>query len=432
MAKSPTSPLGRRQFLATGATVAGLSAAPALAAAGQQDRLQGQAEHVISIWLGGGMSQIDTFDPKRKGDPKKQTPGSYYDSIPTAVDDVSVCEHLPKVAAIMDRVTAVRTVHHSVIDEHAAATNWMHVGRPVSGTVVYPSLGSIVSHERGAISESAPPYVLIGYPNSSRGPGFLGAQHSYLYLTDTGRGPTGLARHLTVSRERQQRREQLLVQARRAQPELADRALRDYDAAAELGLRLSGPDFMRSFQLESEPAALREDYGGEFGQRCLLARRLVERGVRFIEVSHNLNFLNGAGWDVHNRGILDQHKLIHELDDALATLVLDLENHGLLDKTLVMVSTEFGRPPQFDSGGGRGHQGSAFTCVLAGGGLKHCGAYGQTNELSQAIAADPVSVPDLFATVHAALGIDYSKYLYNGDRPVPITDQGNPIAKLFG
>ncbi len=145
-----------------------------------------------------------------------------------------------------------------------------------------------------------------------------------------------------------------------------------------------------------------------------------------------MNFLNGAGWDVHNRGILDQHKLIHELDDALATLVLDLENHGLLDKTLVMVSTEFGRPPQFDSGGGRGHQGAAFTCVLAGGGLKHCGAYGQTNEQSQAITADPVSVPDLFATVHAALGIDYSKYLYNGDRPVPITDQGNPIAKLFG
>ncbi|QDS89925.1 hypothetical protein EC9_41270 [Rosistilla ulvae] len=432
MAQSPISPLGRRQFLATGATVAGLSAAPTLAASGQQARLQGQAEHVISIWLGGGMSQIDTFDPKKKGDPKKQTPGSYYDAIPTAVDDVSVCEHLPKVAAIMDRVTAVRTVNHSVIDEHAAATNWMHVGRPVSGTVVYPSLGSIVSHERGAISESAPPYVLIGYPNSSRGPGFLGAQHSYLYLTDTGRGPTGLARHMTVSRERQQRREQLLVQARRAQPELADRALRDYDAAAELGLRLSGPDFMRSFQLDSEPAALRENYGGEFGQRCLLARRLVERGVRFIEVSHNLNFLNGAGWDVHNRGILDQHKLIHELDDALATLVLDLENQGLLDKTLVMVSTEFGRPPQFDGGGGRGHQGTAFSCVLAGGGLNHCGAYGQTNELSQTITADPVSVPDLFATVHAALGIDYAKYLYNGDRPVPITDQGTPIAKLFG
>ncbi|EAQ81404.1 DUF1501 domain-containing protein [Blastopirellula marina] len=432
MFKSPTSHLDRRQFLAAGATAAGLAAAPTWAAAAASPRVQGQAEHVISIWLGGGMSQIDTFDPKAKGNPGKQKAGAYYDPIPTAVDGVSVCEHLPKVAGLMDRVTAVRTVHHSVIDEHAAATNWMHVGRPVSGTVVYPSLGSIISHERGALSESAPSYVLIGYPNSSRGPGFLGAQHSYLYLTETGRGPAGLSRHLTVTAERQKRRDQLLTQVRSEQPPTSDKFLQDYDAAAALSLRLSGPDFMRSFELESEPAALRESYGGEFGQRCLLSRRLVERGVRFIEVSHNLNFLNGAGWDVHNRGILDQHKLIHELDDALSALISDLENRKLLDKTLIVVTTEFGRPPQFDGGGGRGHQGSTFTCVLAGGGLKHQGAYGQTDDLSQNIAADPVSVPDFFATIHAAMGIDYAKSLYDGDRPVPITDGGQPIAPLFG
>ncbi|MBA2114138.1 DUF1501 domain-containing protein [Bremerella alba] len=433
MNQSLNSLVGRRQFLSAGATtIAGLASLPAWAAPEASPQVQGKAEHVISIWLGGGMGQIDTFDTKRKGNPDKQTPGSYYNAIPTAVKDVTVCEHLPKVASIMDRITAVRTVHHSVIDEHAAATNWMHVGRPVSGTVVYPSLGSIVSHERGALSDSAPPYVVIGYPNNSRGPGFLGAEHSYLYLTETGRGPTGLARHLTISRERQTEREQLLKQARRVQPEVREKVLEDYAAAADLSLRLSGPSFMRSFQLESEASALRQSYGGEFGQRCLLARRLVERGVRFIEVSHNLNFLNGAGWDVHNRGILDQHKLIHELDDALSTLILDLEERKLLDKTLVVVSTEFGRPPQFDGGGGRGHQGSAFTCVLAGGGLKHQGAFGETDELSQTIVSDPVSVPDLFATIHAAMGIDYAKSLYDGDRPVPITDRGQPITKLFG
>ncbi|MEW4562449.1 DUF1501 domain-containing protein [Bremerella sp. JC770] len=423
----------RRQFLTAGATtLAGLTAMPGWAASGVPTQVRGNAEHVISIWLGGGMSQIDTFDPKKKGNPEKQKPGAYYDAIPTAVKDVTVCEHLPKLASLMDRITAVRTVNHSVIDEHAAATNWMHVGRPVSGTVVYPSLGSIVSHERGALSDSAPPYVLIGYPNNSRGPGFLGAQHSYLYLTDTGRGPTGLARHLTISQQRQTEREQLIKSIRDVQPEVTEKVLQDYAAAADLSLRLSGPSFMRSFQLESEAAELRESYGGEFGQRCLLARRLVERGVRFIEVSHNLNFLNGAGWDVHNRGILDQHKLIHELDDALSTLIQDLEQRKLLDKTLIVVSTEFGRPPQFDGGGGRGHQGSAFTCVLAGGGLNHVGAFGETNELSQSIVADPVSVPDLFATIHAALGIDYAKSLYDGDRPVPITDRGQPITKLFG
>src|SRR5690606_19863327 len=117
---------------------------------------------------------------------------------------------------------------------------------------------------------------------------------------------------------------------------------------------------------------------------------------------------------------------------AVSALILDLEEKKLLDKTLVVISTEFGRPPQFDSGGGRGHQGSTFTCVLAGGGLRHQGAYGVTDELSEKIVADPVSVPDFFATIHASLGIDYTKYLYDGDRPVPITDGGKPVAKLFG
>ena len=158
----------------------------------------------------------------------------------------------------------------------------------------------------------------------------------------------------------------------------------------------------------------------------------MQAGVRFIEVSHNLNFINGAGWDAHKEGILQQHVLIQELDTAMAALIRDLSARKLLDKTLIMVTTEFGRPPEFDSGGGRGHQGSAFTCVLAGGGLKHCGAWGETDELSKKIVSHPVSVPDFFATVCAAIGVDYRKNLYDGDRPVPITDQGSPIAALFG
>ncbi|MEX0792035.1 MAG: DUF1501 domain-containing protein [Pirellulaceae bacterium] len=426
--------LDRRKFIAAGATGAAAVALNTMPVGGMppQALLRGQAEHVISIWLGGGMGQIDTFDPKRKGDPKAKQAGSYYDAIPTAVDGVQVCEHLPKMATLMDRITAVRTVNHSVIDEHAAATNWMYVGRPVSGTVLYPSIGSIIAHERGSTSETVPAYVLIGYPNSSRGPGFLGAEHGYLYLTETGRGPAGLTSPQVIDAKRQARRESYLKQLRSVQTPTEDARLRNYDAAAEQVLRLSGPEFMRSFQLDNEPADLRESYGGEFGQRCLLSRRLVQRGVRYIEVSHNLNFLNGTGWDVHNEGILEQHALIHELDDAVSTLIRDLETHKLLDKTLVVISTEFGRPAHFDGGGGRGHQGSTFTCVLAGGGLTHQGAYGETDELSQKIIADPVSVPDLFATIHAAMGVDYAKYLYDGDRPIPITDNGQPIAKLFG
>ena len=394
---------------------------------------RGKAEHCISIWLGGGMGQIDTFDPKRRGDPKKKVAGSYYDSIETAVRGVRVCEHLSNLAPLMDRVTAVRTVHHEAIDEHAAATNRMHTGRPVSGTVVYPSLGSVVAHERGPVAEDAPAYVLIGYPNITRGPGFLGARDSYLYLTDTSQGPAGLSRPDGIDSVRQSRREAYLRSMREgAKARLGnDTRLQDYDAAITQSLKLSGPEFNQVFKLDAEQAELRQKYGGEFGQRCLLARRLVERGVRFIEVSHNLNFLNGTGWDVHNAGILKQHELIRELDQAMAALILDLEQRSLLDKTLIVITSEFGRPPEFDGGGGRGHQGRAFTCVLAGGGLKHRGAWGETDELSKNIVRDPVSVPDFFATIHATLGIDPAKYLHDGDRPVPITDLGNPIAALF-
>jgi len=394
--------------------------------------LKGKAEHVISIWLGGGMGQIDTFDPKRKGDPKKKIAGSYYDSINTAVKDVQVCEYLKNLAPLMDRVTAVRSVHHEVIDEHAAATNRMHTGRVVSGTVTYPSLGSMVAHERGAVGDGAPPYVLIGYPNVTRGPGFLGAKDSYLYLTDTSQGPAGLSRPEGITTERQSRREAFLASLRKGQPAPTDSRVRDYDAAIDQSLKLSGPEFTRAFKLDEEKADLRAKYGGEFGQRCLLARRLVERGVRFIEVSHNLNFLNGTGWDVHNEGIRQQHALISEMDIAMAALITDLETKKLLDKTLIVITSEFGRPPEFDGGGGRGHQGTAFSCVLAGGGLKHRGAFGETDELSKKIVKDSVSVPDFFATIHAAMGIDYTKNLYDGDRPVPITDNGKPIAALFG
>ncbi len=424
--------VNRRQCLAAGAGFAcGLALPNTGFAEPVTDLLQGKAEHVISIWLGGGMGQIDTFDPKGKGDPQEKRAGSYYESIETAVPGVRLCEHLKQLAPVMDRVTAVRTVHHEVIDEHAAATNRMHTGRPISGTVTYPSLGSLIAHERGAAADGVPPYVLIGYPNVTRGPGFLGARHGYLYLTNTSQGPTGLSRPPGITPGRQARREAFLAVLQRNAEPTDDSRLLDYDAAIEQSLKLSGPEFNRVFQLDQEPADLRTRYGGEFGQRCLLSRRLVERGVRFIEVSHNLNFLNGAGWDVHNAGILKQHALIQELDTAVATLITDLEEKRMLDKTLIVITSEFGRPPEFDSGGGRGHQGTAFTCVLAGGGLSHRGAWGETDELAKTVVSHPVGVPDFFATIFATLGIDPHKNLYDGDRPVPITDRGQPIAELF-
>ncbi len=427
--------MNRRNFLrhSSGLLAAGAAMDPAslLANASAISMPKGKAEHCIFIWLGGGMAQIDTFDPKKRGNPKAspKVAGSDYDSVETAVPGVRFCEHLGRTAKLAERLTVVRTVNHHVIDEHAFATNLVHTGRMISGSVTYPSIGSIVAHERGAASSDVPAYMLIGYPNVSRGPGFLGAKAGFVYLTDTESGPAGFSRPTDVDAERAARRQALLQPLQRRAA--GDSVIAQYREAQSEALRLAGPDFMRHFNLKEESADLRNAYGGEFGQRCLLARRLVQAGVRFIEVSHNLNFINGTGWDTHNEGQLNQHVLIQELDIALSALITDLENQGILDQTLIAVGTEFGRPATFDGRGGRGHQGTCFSLVLAGGGLNHRGAHGVTDELSKEILDDPVSIPDFHATIHAALGIDPSKELFDGSRPVPITDQGQPIARLF-
>ena len=256
------------------------------------------------------MGQIDTFDPKakglNKGTPKKA--GSLYDSIPTAVRGVRVCEHLTKTADLMDRVTAVRTVNHKVIDEHAFATNLVHTGRVTSGNVVYPSIGSIVAHERGA-----------------GGPGRAGVHPHRLPERQPRAGLPRLEGRVRLPHRHHRRPRRVHPPSRRGREagRRADAgyskrsaaqaptgsAVAEYEAAQAEALRLAGPGFLKHFDLTTEPAKLRESYGGEFGQRCLLARRLVEAGVRFVEVSHNLNFLNGTGWDVHNDGINNQHLL---------------------------------------------------------------------------------------------------------------------------
>ncbi len=425
----------RRQFLSSTATLG--ASASLLQSACMADEVvppAGQAEHVIFIWLGGGMAQIDTFDPKRRGNSRERKPGSDYAAIDTAVSGVQVCQHLRRTAERMDRVTAIRTMHHEMIDEHAAAVYWVHVGRPVNGTIQYPSIGSAVASELGPAGDNAPAYVLIGYPNVARSPGFLGTKHGYLYLTDLESGPRGLARPDYVNQERQRRRMLLLDTVRGSTSQrLPDSPIvKSYDAALDENQRLSSKEFMRVFDLDREQASLRESYGSEFGQRCLLARRLTEHGVRFIEVAHNLNFVNGTGWDTHKEGQLNQWTLIEELDQALAALIDDLEARRRLDKTLIVIGTEFGRPPEFDGAGGRGHQSTTFSLVFAGGGLQHRGAIGVTDELSKTVVERPVSIPDFHATIHHSLGIDYRAELYDGNRPVPITDDGTPIAELFG
>jgi len=424
----------RRQFLArAGAAGLAASALPFARAEEPDETPKGKADACIFLWLGGGACHIDTFDPKRRGDPKAKRAGSDYDPIPTAVPGVQVCEHLKETAKILDRLVLVRSLHHNVIDEHAAAVQRVHTGRPITESVLYPSVGSVVAYEKGPGSRGVPAYVVLGFPSVSRGPGFLGGKYGFVYLTETDVGPAGLTRPPDVDAVRQARREDLLAKLRDGQLSRhpGDKPLHEYATAAADGFRLAGPDFMTVFDLKTESAELRARYGGEFGQRCLLARRLVEAGVRFVEVGFTLTFINGTGWDTHNEGQRDQYKLIQELDQALATLVLDLEARRRLDRTLIVVATEFGRPPEFDARGGRGHQARAFSGVLGGGGLRTGRIVGATDELGKKVAERPVSIPDFHATIYAALGIDPGRELYADERPVPITDHGKPIRELF-
>lgn len=429
--------ISRRNFLKTGAVTLGSATAvrslPRLQAEQASAQIRGKAEHCIMIWLGGGACQIDTFDPKRVSKDGLKDPGSAYPAIETAIPGVQLCEHLPKTAPLMDRCAPVRTVHHDVIDEHAAAAYHMHTGRPTSGTIVYPSIGSLTSKLCGPLNDLVPSYVLMGNPSPAREPGFLGAEHGYVYLTETKSGPKGLTRPARVTDERHQRRLAMLekMKSQYAADHQHETLIQNYLAAMEQGFRLSGPEFMSTFDLQNEPAAVRERYGDEFGQRCLLARRLLERGTRFVEVSFNLNFVNGTGWDTHREGQQNQHLLIQRLDHAFSALIEDLEAKKLLDKTLLVISSEFGRPATFDSLGGRGHHGKAFTVMLGGGGLKTGQAIGTTDELGMNIADRPVSVPDLFATILATLGANPHEELYANTRPVPATDGGTPIAELF-
>lgn len=420
----------RRSFLQHTAGAAALGLLPQSLSA--ESSPKGKAKHCIFLWLGGGAAHPDTFDPKHLGDPASRKAGSAYPAIDTAVAGVKVCEHLSRFAQRLDRATIVRTVFHNVIDEHSAAVNRMHTGRPVSGAIVYPSVGSVISHELTP-PDGIPPYVLLGYPTTARGPGFLGSRHSYLYLIDTDKGPAGLTRPKDVTDPRQQRRLDLLKTVRESTLEGLDASdpRQQYSDVIDETVKLTDGNFSKVFQLEREPAALRSSYGSQFGQRCLLARRLVESGVSFVEVLHNLNFTNGTGWDTHNEGQLKQHLLIQEVDAALAALIDDLEEKKLLDDTLIVLATEFGRPITFDGRGGRNHQSKAFSCLLAGGGLKHRGVWGETDDNAAKPISHPVSVPDFHATMYAALGIDPSKVLYDGDRPVPITDGGKAIRQLF-
>ena len=263
------SAISRRAFqqfgVATAASMTSPLASPEAFAA-EPLVARGRAQACVLLWLGGGMCHVDTLDPKRVGAPKSNKAGSAYRSIPTAIAGVEVCQHLARTARLLDRGVLLRSMTHALKVDHADSTNLMKTGRTPSGTVVYPSLGSLVSHQRGRRADDVPPYIVMGYPNVTRGPGFLGSRHGYLYLTDAESGPTGLQRPFDVDLVRQHRRSELLglLRTRAVGRSNGDATIANYDGAIEDAQKLMHGSFARVFDLKAERDETRLRYGSPF------------------------------------------------------------------------------------------------------------------------------------------------------------------------
>jgi hypothetical protein len=393
----------------------------------------------ILLWMNGGPSQTDTFDLK-PGHPH----GGPFKEIATSVPGIRISEHLPKIAKQMRHMALVRSMSTKEAD-HGRATYLLRTGRPPGGPVQYPNLGSLVAKELEQPQDELPGFVSIAPFRSlspgAFGPGFLGPQYAPLIVGETGfnfgQGQTQNVDQALkvqdldlpggVGAKRSVARVQLLDEME--QDFLAERsgvAPVGHRTAYQRAVAMMRSAAVKAFNLDEEPQALRDAYGRSlFGQGCLLARRLVERGVPFIEVTlSDAPGLQGTlGWDTHQDNFNNVKKLSQVLDEGWSALLEDLKARGLLDTTLIVWMGEFGRTPQITGNTGRDHWATSWSTVLAGGGIGGGRVVGRTSADGMKVEERPVSVPDLLATVGLALGIDVRKQNdSNVGRPIRIVE----------
>jgi Protein of unknown function (DUF1501) len=396
----------------------------------------------ILLWMNGGPSQMDTFDLK-----PGHANGGPFREIATAVPGIKISEHLPRLARHMDRLALVRSMT-SKEGDHVLANYYLHAGYSQRGPIQYPTLGALVAKEAGVEDADLPAFVSIAPERrlnfAAHSPGFLGPRYAPLIVGDaygsTDASDTGvkslrvanLTPHAGIGGDQLEARLRLVQQMQHefvANHPSAPAA--SHQTAYERAARMMRTSAGKAFDLDEEPAKLRDAYGrNRFGQGCLLARRLVERGIPFIEVA--LGGANGIGWDTHTNNFDTVRDLSQVLDAGWATLVDDLKGRGLLDSTLIVWMGEFGRTPTINGSQGRDHFPSAWTAVLGGGGIKGGQVIGKTSAGGETIEERPVSVPDLLATVCLALGIDPLKSnVSNIGRPISLVDKaGRPIESI--
>lgn len=431
--------VNRRALLRAGA-LAGLGLIPSLlrgrtSLAGQS---RPRAKSCILLWLDGGPSHLETFDVKPDAPREVRGP---FQSIATAAPGLRVSELLPATARIADRITVIRSMT-SPLGEHGLANEYLLTGYKPSPALTYPSYGAVVSNHRAAAQE-LPANVAVPSASPPMGAGFLNARHRPF---NTGGDPAAadfrvedLDFYPGVDGERMARRRDFVAQLDRLQRRVETQATSvTQDPVLEQAYRLvTSPSAKQAFDLREEAESVRAQYGPRtFGQSCLLARRLVERGVPFVTVFN-------PGWDTHDNLVVRLKEgyagakvgvgLIPTFDQAFAALLADLDDRGLLDETLVIAMGEFGRTPKLNPSGGRDHWPRVFSMALAGAGIPGGQVIGASDRTGESPAERPVTPADLARTLYVLLGIDPDAELRTLDgRPVKINQGGETIQELLG
>jgi hypothetical protein len=400
----------------------------------------------ILLWMNGGPSQMDTFDCK-----PRHVNGGGIKEIATSAPGLKISQHLPKVAKFGHKMAVIRSMTTKEAD-HGRGAFLMHTGYAPTGPIQYPALGALVSKELGKPKAALPNFVSIApyrfFSPGAYGPGFLGPKYAPLVVADNAQffapGTNAYERALKVQdlapaadvdKAHTNIRIDLLKEMEgefiARHPDVASISHR---TAYERAVKLMKTSARKAFDLEEEKDSVRDAYGRNlFGQGCLLARRLVERGVPFVEVTHGGVNGGGFGWDTHGNNFTAVRDLCRTLDPAWATLMSDLKERGLLDSTLIVWMGEFGRTPKLNGARGRDHWPNSWSTVLAGGGIKGGQAIGKTSRDGTKIEERPVQVYDFIATIVKALGIDPEKQNNsNVGRPIRIADKpAKPIKEVL-
>ncbi|MCC9606200.1 DUF1501 domain-containing protein [Blastopirellula sp. JC733] len=376
--------------------------------------LKKQDKRVILLWLAGGASQLETWDPK----PGRSTGGPFA-AIPTSVPGIHISELMPKMARRMEDTAIIRSLN-TKDGSHGGGARMMHLGRRDEAAVKYPDLGAVLARELGSADSRVPDNVSFYTATEGRGSavgqaGFLGARYLPMSLT-TNSKPDNLARLDSISDlDHQQRHELRELLSNRFIEYRDSSSLRSHNEAYSRVRGLMSSD--KLFDVSEEPQSIRDLYGPSlFAEQCLIARRLVEAGTPFVKVSR-------AWWDSHGQNFETHLELVSELDHVMSTLLDDLKQRGLLENTMVITLSEFGRTPKINASLGRDHFASAWSCSLSGCGINGGTVYGATDEDGQTVKDGEVDAGDLFATIYQALGIDPHTEYHVGSRPIPLVHE---------